>query len=460
MWKATMYYSTDNALIWYRFYKSGIKNCFFKKRLNFAPSKKITDFTNKYKLETLLIKQAKSALLEQFNQQQPSHLLYHSYQHSIEVAETCALIAQNETLTPQERENLLIAAYFHDIGYLKGYQRHENSSKEFAQQWLNAKNLPPASIQQVLDCIEATRFGSNPQTLLEQIIADADISYGLKHYPLRSRLLRAEWESSKTIAKTYPKMEWLKLQTQFLSQIRFHTDYARQHFAPLASKHLLAESKKLAEGEKEQKKEKEKKQKKQKAAITPLSDQYSVYAQIEAGIPSKGIQSFFRAAYPNLISLSAIADNKANFMISINSIVLTLLVAIFSVGGLSFDYVSHSAYVLPVGLFVGTAILSLILAVLSVMPNNKYKGNQGLNRPQVENIIAYTEFAQLPMEAYEALIQQVLGSSELLYGNMSRDLYQLGCQLQYKYKLLRFAYLSFLFGFAFSSLLLIAVFFV
>jgi len=411
-------------------------------------------------LETLLIKQAKSALLELFNQQQPSHLLYHSYQHSIEVAETCLLIAQNETLTPQERENLLIAAYFHDIGYLMGYQNHENSSKKFAQQWLEAQHFPQEGIHQILACIEATRFGHNPQNLLEQIIADADISYGIKKYKLRSRLLRSEWESAHTIAKTYPKMEWLKLQTQFLSQIRFHTDYARQHFAPLALKHWVTETKKLSELEKEQQKAKEKDKKAQKLAVATPSGKYSTYAQIEVGIPSKGVQSFFRAAYPNLISLSAIADNKANFMISINSIVLTLLVAIFSVGGLSFDYVSHSAYVLPVGLFVGTAILSLILAVLSVMPNNKHKGNSPLNRPQVENIIAYTEFARLPIDEYEQLIQQVLGSSELLYGNMSRDLYQLGCQLQYKYKLLRFAYLSFLFGFAFSSLLLIVVFFV
>ncbi len=412
-------------------------------------------------METLLIKQAKSALLEQFNQKQPSYLLYHNYQHSIEVAETCLLIAQYENLSPQEYENLLIAAYFHDIGYLQGYQHHEDSSKIFAQQWLEAKQFDPKSINQVLACIEATRFGSQPQNLLEQIIADADISYGIKKYKLRSRLLRSEWENQFTLGKIYPKGEWLKLQKQFLSHLRFYTDYGRQHFAPLAAQHLLTESKKLEVWEKEKKKEKEQAKKANKLSNNIAADNGSIYAQIETGIPSKGIQSFFRAAYPNLISLSAIADNKANFMISINSIVLTLLVAIFSVGGLSFDYVSHSAYVMPVGLFVGTAILSLILAVLSVMPNNKYKkGNQGLNRPQVENIIAYTEFSRLPLQEYETLIQQVLGSSELLYGNMSRDLYQLGCQLQYKYKLLRFAYLSFLFGFAFSSLLLIVVFFI
>ncbi len=430
-------------------------------------------------METTLINQARAELLHQFNQHNPAHLLYHSYQHTIEVAETCLLIAQSEQLPPQDCENLLIAAYFHDIGYLAGYQYHEDSSKKIAQQWLESRHFAPERIKQVLDCIEATRFGSEVQNLPEQIIADADISYGLKNYKLRSRLLRAEWESEQTIAKTYDKMGWLRLQKQFLAHIRFHTDYARVHFAPLALKNLLVESKKMATAEKEKAAEKQsakatEKQKAQgknneidkdkkapKPIVARIEDTNNIYAQIETGIPAKGIQSFFRAAYPNLISLSAIADNKANFMISINSIVLTLLVAIFSVGGLSFDYVSHSAYVLPVGLLIATAVLSLVLAVLSVMPNNKLKQSQiPASRPEVENIIAYTQFAQLPLPEYEVLIQQVLGSSELLYGNMSRDLYQLGCQLQHKYKLLRLAYLSFLFGAAVSSMLLIIIFFV
>jgi len=44
--------------------------------------------------------------------------------------------------------------------------------------------------------------------------------------------------------------------------------------------------------------------------------------------PGRGVETMYRSAYRNHINLSSIADNKANMMISINTIIMSLIIAV------------------------------------------------------------------------------------------------------------------------------------
>jgi hypothetical protein len=128
--------------------------------------------------------------------------------------------------------------------------------------------------------------------------------------------------------------------------------------------------------------------------------------------------------------------------------VLTLIIALYSVGIGSTQELKASFYVLPIALFILTALCSLVIAVLSVMPKvtqlNKDK-NISLEA-KAKNIIFFGNFVDMSVQEYEQVMQDVFNDSRLLYGNMTRDLYYLGQVLQRKYRLLSLSYTVFLAG--------------
>ncbi|HNB03356.1 MAG TPA: hypothetical protein PLV88_03610, partial [Methanoregulaceae archaeon] len=77
------------------------------------------------------------------------------------------------------------------------------------------------------------------------------------------------------------------------------------------------------------------------------------------------IQTFFRANYANHIRLSAIADNKAHIMISVNSILMSVAISMLTYQSLTSK---NPLFILPIVMFLMTSLTSLIFAVLSSRP--------------------------------------------------------------------------------------------
>lgn len=403
------------------------------------------------------VERVQDYVLRLFKQEPNNHLLYHSYQHTSEVAQTSEQMALFFNLNPTEIEILLLAAWLHDVGYLYTYENHEAKSKELAEAFLQSLRYPADRLARVLDCIEATRLGVEPQTLLEEILSDADKAYGVgSQFVERSTLLRMEWAQPKTRNIVYTALEWESAQQQFLETLVFHTQYGKLYFAPLTAAHRIRQADRVGKAQnKVQAKQK-------KVTKKEIRQQLPPYAKLESGVPFKGAHTFFRTIYPNHISLSAIADNKANMMISINSIVLTLIVALFSVGSGSIPELRQSSYLIPIGIFILTALISLIIAVLSVMPKvTRIAAQAPIDRDILrKNLIFFGNFVRVPQPDYEELMQEMLTDSELLYSNLVRDLYNLGQVLQRKYRLLTISYTAFLIGFTISVLAFLVASFV
>jgi len=169
------------------------------------------------------------------------------------------------------------------------------------------------------------------------------------------------------------------------------------------------------------------------------------FHDIERRIPDRAIQTFFRANYRNHINLSAIADNKANIMISVNSILISVLITVLSYRNIA---ETNPVVLLPVVIFLVTGLTSLIFAVLSARPKVTSLNKNGNNQLEIRrNIAFFGNFVTLSLDQYEEAMDAMFHDSELIYGNMTRDLYYLGKVLDKKYRYLTVSYNIFMVGF-------------
>jgi predicted metal-dependent HD superfamily phosphohydrolase len=329
--------------------------------------------------------------------------VYHNYQHTLETCEAAEKLAKECEMGSEDFEILMIAAWFHDTGYIYSYAGHEEKSIEIVRDFLQKRNYPLPKMNKVIQCIEATKREIIPNGLPEQILCDADImSIGDKNFFAKADLLRAEWENFQI--RLCDEIEWAETQLEFLSAATFHTPQA------------------------DKKTEEKKKSKAQ---------------------PKRGIETMFRSIYSSHIHLSSIADNKANMMIHINtiiiSIMLTVLGAKFSFLGPSFK--ENQRFIMPIIVLLITSLISVIFAILSAKPKvtEKISSLEEIKRKKV-SILFFGNYTNLSMADFEIQMKELMKSQDLLYGNMIRDLYFLGIVLNKKYKLLRYSYLAFMVG--------------
>ena len=154
---------------------------------------------------------------------------YHNLRHTKDVVSLVQDIAENSGIDKEDKELLLIAAWFHDTGYQENISIHEEKSAEIAETYLKNKNFSPDKIRLVQNLILSTKMPQNPMTKLEEIICDADIAYiGSDDLINRIPELREEWKQ--TMNKNYTDSEWFKQNIKFIESHSFYTDYAREKF--------------------------------------------------------------------------------------------------------------------------------------------------------------------------------------------------------------------------------------
>lgn len=145
-----------------------------------------------------------------------------------------------------------------------------------------------------------------------------------------------------------------------------------------------------------------------------------------------------RTAQQHHVQMSMMADTKANIIITVSSIVLTMVL------GRSRDAL-HGPSALVLAVFT---MLALILAILAVLPKFKAMQARGEQLPADFNILFFGHFAQIPRERFLDEVSQRMKADGSAYQLMANDLYSLGYYLaHYKYPYLRWAYIFLLTGF-------------
>lgn len=165
------------------------------------------------------------------------------------------------------------------------------------------------------------------------------------------------------------------------------------------------------------------------------------------GRDSRGIQTLLRTTSKNHYTLNEMVDRKANIMITVNAIILTVII-----GG-SVGLTSNQIPILNIttSLLVLSSFFSIVFSVMAITPN-KTQGKFTLEdvKSKKGNLLYFGNFHNMSFKDYEWGMLQKLNDSNYLYNSMIKDLYFLGQILDRKYKLIRLSLISFIIGLASS----------
>jgi uncharacterized protein len=182
--------------------------------------------------------QARNYVLERLAHELSPKLIYHCMGHTQnEVVPAADLLATLEKVGDDDRLLLLTGAYFHDLGFIRQRQDHESISIQLAGQALPTFGYSASDIAVVRGIIQATRLPQTPRTLLEKIMADADMDdLGHEDFWRRSADIRRELDLYEI---KYTDVEWYTYQLDLLQSHTYFTDSERLLRDPLKQKHLL-----------------------------------------------------------------------------------------------------------------------------------------------------------------------------------------------------------------------------
>jgi len=403
--------------------------------------------------QTDLVTGAREFVTDIFQNKVNKSIRYHNLEHTQQVVKAAEEMADYYQLQPEDRNAVLIAAWFHDTGFINGESKgHEAVSIQLVTSYLQGRNAGPALIQKVAACIDATKMPQAPGHLLEQILCDADLFHlGTVEFKNRNEQLRQEMiEFSK---EDISKKKWRKMNIAFMENHTYFTDYAKRKLQPLKEQHI-----KELKGGGENKK-KVKKEKKEDEMLTVLTDEMKKDKDTGAKKKDKekdkdtqterGISTVFRIMANNHASLSQMADSKANIMISVNSIILSVVISVL------LRHLDESPnLIIPTITLVLVCVATIIYSVRATRPNIS-EGT--FTREDIQNkktnLLFFGNFHNMTLPDYDWAMREMLNSRDYLNSSMVKDIYFLGVVLAKKYRLLRISYNIFMYGLIVTMLL-------
>lgn len=371
--------------------------------------------------------------------------LYHNFQHVLDVVEAVRRLGYLHQLPKEELELLELAAWFHDTGFSEGPKDHEKRSAHHAALFLEKHTYHAGQIGKVESLILATHPNHEPTDLLEGLIRDADLSHlGSELYWDRSSRVRQELLMTRN--NFMPEDEWVQFELDFMLGHHYYTEVARQLYDSTKQKNIKQLRKyKLsiqpADSEGDDKEKQKKKKKKN---------------DINEANLGRGVETMFRTTYQSHTTLSALADNKANIMLSINGIIISIVISSL-VPKLSQEH----RLIIPTFILLSVCLSSLVFAILASSPKvTKGTYTREDIKNKTSNLLFFGNFYKMPMEDYHWGVMEMIQDKDFLYSSMTRDLYYLGLVLAHKYRLLRICYMVFMVGLIVSVLSFGVAFFI
>lgn len=390
---------------------------------------------------SLLVQEAQDYASRLISTRVSSEVSFHTLQHTEEVVAACQLIAAYEGIGGEELEALLVAAWFHDTGYSSGRAKdHESVSVEHVMDFFSIHEVPESFSHTVKGCIMATRMPQSPQTKTEEILCDADLFHlGSPNFREKSKLLRNELIDFN--GEEWSKKDWRQNNIAFLEAHNYFTGYGRKILQPVKEEHLARLLEKNPA-------EKNKPEKEEKPDIDdddnhePFSEEELKQKRFKENQTERGMSTVFRIMAQNQSNLSQMADSKANILISVNSIILTIVIST-----LSTKLESNSYLQIPVIILVSVCVIAIVFSILATRPNvtsGRFTAED--IKTKKTNLLFFGNFYKMSLPDYDWAMQELLADKNYLYSSLVKDNYFLGVVLAKKYRWLRIAYNVFMFG--------------
>jgi hypothetical protein len=150
----------------------------------------------------------------------------------------------------------------------------------------------------------------------------------------------------------------------------------------------------------------------------------------------------FRNTVRTHVEFSAMADSKANIMISINTLIIGIIVTTLLRKLVEYPYLT-----IPTFIMLAVCLTCIIFAVFVTRPSITSGTFTKLDIEQKKtNLLFFGNFFNMPLGDFQWGMDQLMHDKDYLYGSMVKDFYFLGQVLGRKYKYLRICYNIFMYG--------------
>jgi predicted metal-dependent HD superfamily phosphohydrolase len=395
-------------------------------------------------MDSELIKRSRSYAETIFKDRAFEKRSFHNLGHTLDVVKAVDEIGVNTQLSEDELESATIAAWLHDIGYVEGAKDHERKAAEKARELLTEWGMPQKRILEVSEAIMATKVPQQPRSIVSKVLCDADLHHlSQENCQEKAELLREEWANLGDKVLSDP--EWFQTNLMFMENHSYHTPYGQTVLQQRKKKNIKRLRKLINPASEPRKYEKLEEE------VIKLRSKLDKAKTLK---PDRGIETMFRTTSQNHLMLSQMADNKANILITINSIILSVVVSI-----LVRKLEENLNLLVPTIMLIVVCLSTTVFAILATRPNlsSGRFTRDDIKRKRI-NLLFFGNFHGMNVEDYEWSMKEMMKDADYLYGSLIKDIYYLGKVLGRKYKFLRIAYNIFMFGFVVSIISFIIAF--
>ncbi len=161
--------------------------------------------------------------------------------------------------------------------------------------------------------------------------------------------------------------------------------------------------------------------------------------------PRQQLDHMLRETRLHLISFSRMADTKANILLSISSVLLSI----------SLTQVANPRFTVSITVLVGFLLVTTFLALMTVIP--KLSGFRhkkfSVHDPDYSPLF-FGNYVDVPYEEYARDLEEIMNDSDRTYEIMIREIYYSGVYLlNEKYRYIRYGYMFFFAGLILSTVI-------
>jgi hypothetical protein len=366
-------------------------------------------------------------------------LVFHTFGRCKKLVKWVKVLSESYGLKSEDKLVLQAAAWLHSIGYTEDTRDDADATLRISGELLRALKLNDDIIERIQKLLLVKPGYHQPLNEMEEIICDAATWYLAKKSFLNQNIQHWKEHNTRT-NESISKELW---DEQAIAWIRNH-----QYFT-LAGRTLLEEKKyrNLA---------------RLRAATEEGFVQYNTETTVVAPVKEskkkartfsdKGIDTLFRTASANNQRISAMADNKAQILITVNAIILSAVISLIL---RKIDQQLYLAY--PTFLLIGVSLVTIVFYILAIRPHvtSGEFTREAFDNREV-NILFFGNYHRMDPNAFRTAMSDLLNSNELVYNNLIDDLYGQGTSVGRKFELLRIAYNVFMFGLVISVIAFIA----
>jgi predicted metal-dependent HD superfamily phosphohydrolase len=152
-----------------------------------------------------------------------SSCVFQTVVHTKQVVRAARIIGRASKLTDEPLNTVMIAAWFHNVGYVDGVESYEDRSASIAVKMLTTWGADGKIIGDVSRCVRATKLPQNPKDILSMVLCDAVVAQLVSS----QYEMRREGEALPE-GKLEQQQVWHPRNIEFLNVHRYFTEYGKE----------------------------------------------------------------------------------------------------------------------------------------------------------------------------------------------------------------------------------------